>query len=126
MIPGLLIADSSRSDRKCRDFPATFCALPHLLNVIKRWTLPPRIFKCAGDRVFIDHPKSFSEPPFPKLRMESGTIVDQSGIRTLEEHGVEQNEEEIAQTFVDIGRARHPQRLGRDGLCRNVAPDDRN
>jgi hypothetical protein len=62
----------------------------------------------SGGGVFIHHPKSFSEPRFPNLRMESRIIVDRFRDQKLEESGVEQNEEEIAQVFVGIWRACHP------------------
>jgi hypothetical protein len=53
MISGAVLADSSRSDRKSRDFTATFCALPTLTQRNKAMNTPSAHFQMRWGLVFL-------------------------------------------------------------------------
>jgi hypothetical protein len=89
-ITGALHAYSTSAVHKSRNFSATFCALKPLTQRNQTMKSASAHLKMRGGGIFTCYPKSFSEPRFPNLRMESRTIVDRFLGQKLEESGVEQ------------------------------------
>jgi len=90
MITGARPVYSTSAVQKSRNFSATFCALKPLTQRNQTMNSASAHSKMRGGGVFTCYPKSFSEPRFPNLRMESRTIVDRFLGQKLEESGVEQ------------------------------------